>query len=89
VLAASVGSFSPTVGFQYLLIVFAAAVVGGIGHPYGAMLGALLIGVATEISALYVASDYKVVVAFAFLIVTLLVRPSGLVHAVRGRGLAQ
>jgi branched-subunit amino acid ABC-type transport system permease component len=78
VLAASVGSFGPTVGFQFLLVVFAAAIVGGIGRPYGAMLGALLVGLSTEISALYLASEYKNVVAFALLIVTLLVRPGGI-----------
>ena len=79
VLAVSVGSFSPTLGFQFLLVVFAAAIVGGIGQPYGAMLGALLIGMSTEISALYIASDYKNVVAFGLLIVMLLVRPGGIV----------
>lgn len=79
VLAASIGSFSPTLGFQFLLVVFAAAIVGGIGQPYGAMLGALLIGMSTEISALYIASDYKNVVAFGLLIVMLLVRPGGII----------
>jgi branched-subunit amino acid ABC-type transport system permease component len=74
-----VGSFSPTLGFQFLLVVFAAAIVGGIGQPYGAMLGALLIGMSTEISALYIASDYKNVVAFGLLIIMLLVRPGGIV----------
>lgn len=80
ILAASVGSFSPTVGFQYLLVVFAAAIVGGIGQPYGAMLGALLVGLATEVSALYVASDYKLAVAFGLLILTMLVRPRGIIQ---------
>jgi branched-subunit amino acid ABC-type transport system permease component len=79
VLAMSVGAFSPTLGFQFLLVVFAAAIVGGIGQPYGAMLGALLIGMSTEVSALYIASDYKNVVAFGLLIVMLLVRPGGIV----------
>ncbi|HUZ89947.1 MAG TPA: branched-chain amino acid ABC transporter permease [Candidatus Acidoferrales bacterium] len=81
VLAASVGAFDPTLGFTFLLVIFAAAVVGGVGQPYGAMLGALLIGVAMEVSALYVSSEYKQVVAFVLLILTLLVRPSGLIPA--------
>jgi branched-subunit amino acid ABC-type transport system permease component len=81
VLAASVGAFTPSVGFTFLLVVFAAAVVGGIGQPYGAMLGALLIGLTMEISALYVSSQWKQAVAFALLILALLFRPSGLIAA--------
>jgi branched-subunit amino acid ABC-type transport system permease component len=78
VLAISIGSLTPTLGYTFLLVIFAAAIVGGIGKPYGAMLGALIIGMAMEISALYIPADYKPVVAFAFLILTLLLRPSGL-----------
>lgn len=84
VLAISVGSITPTLGNTFLLVIFAAAIVGGIGKPYGAMLGALLIGMAMEVSALYIAADYKPVVAFAFLILTLLVRPNGLFPTLRG-----
>jgi neutral amino acid transport system permease protein len=78
VLAGSVGSFAPGVGLNFLLVTFAAAVVGGIGKPYGAMGGALIIGLAMEISAFYFAADYKLPVAFAVLILTLLLRPHGL-----------
>jgi branched-subunit amino acid ABC-type transport system permease component len=78
VLAISIGSLTPTLGYSFLLVIFAAAIVGGIGKPYGAMLGALIIGMAMEVSALYIPADYKQVVAFAFLILTLLLRPNGL-----------
>jgi branched-subunit amino acid ABC-type transport system permease component len=81
ILALSLGSFDPSVGFTFLLVVFAAAVVGGIGQPYGAMLGALLIGVAMEVSAVFISSEYKQGVAFVLLVLALLVRPSGLVPA--------
>lgn len=81
VLAASVGTFDPSFGFSFLLVIFAAAVVGGIGQAYGAMLGALLIGVAMEVSAVFISSEYKEVVAFSLLILALLVRPSGLIAA--------
>jgi branched-subunit amino acid ABC-type transport system permease component len=84
VLGVSIGSLTPTLGNTFLLVIFAAAIVGGIGKPYGAMLGALLIGMAMEVSALYIPADYKPVVAFAFLILTLLVRPSGLFPTFRG-----
>lgn len=78
VLGAAVGSLSPTIGQAFLLVIFAAAIVGGIGRVYGAMAGALLIGLAMEVSAIYIAADYKQVVAFALLIITLILRPEGL-----------
>jgi len=81
VLATQIGSFDLTLGFSVLLVVFASAIVGGIGQVYGAMLGALMIGVATEVSALYLPSNYKQAVAFGVLIVALLLRPQGLIPA--------
>jgi branched-subunit amino acid ABC-type transport system permease component len=78
VLGASIGSLTPTIGQGFLLVIFAAAIVGGIGRIYGAMAGAMLIGLAMEVSAIYVASDYKQVIAFVLLIITLLLRPEGL-----------
>ena len=81
ILAVSVGAFDPSFGFSFLLVILAAAVVGGIGQAYGAMLGALLIGLTMEISAVYISSEYKVVVAFVLLIVMLLIRPSGIIAA--------
>jgi neutral amino acid transport system permease protein len=79
VLGISIGGLVPSLGFQYLLVVFSAAVVGGLGQPYGAMLGALLIGLAMEVSAVYIPADYKQGVALAALILTLLFRPHGLI----------
>lgn len=83
IFGATVGSLTPTLGFSFLLVIFAAAIVGGIGKPYGAMAGALIIGLAMEISALYVSADYKEVIAFGILVVVLLFRPQGLVTSVR------
>lgn len=80
-LALDTGGLTPSMGFDFLLVVFAAAILGGIGQPYGAMLGAVVVGLAMEISASYIPSDYKQVVAFAILIVALLVRPQGLIPA--------
>ncbi len=88
VLAAQIGSFNPSLGFSFLLVVLAAAVVGGIGQIYGSMLGALLIGIGMEVSAVYIPGDYKTSVAFVALIVTLLVRPNG-IFAVQARTLGQ
>jgi branched-subunit amino acid ABC-type transport system permease component len=84
VLALNIASFEPTLGDDFLFIVFSAVILGGIGQPYGTMLGALIIGVVTEVSAVFITSSYKSDVAFALLIIMLLVRPQGLVPA-RGR----
>jgi len=76
-------TFDPNFGFQILLPVFAAVVLGGIGSAYGALGGGLVLGIATELStwsgfAGGVDPVYKPVVAFAVLVVALLVRPEGL-----------
>ena len=47
------------------------------------MLGAVVVGIATEVSALYIPPDYKELVAFGLLIITLLFRPNGLLGVVR------
>jgi len=80
-LVLQVGSFDPTLGFTFLLVIFAAAVVGGIGQMYGAMLGALIIGVAMEVGAIWVQPDYKQTVAFLALIAVLFLRPQGIIPA--------
>jgi branched-subunit amino acid ABC-type transport system permease component len=83
VLAAMVEySFDPNFGFQLLLPVFAAVVLGGIGSAYGALLGGLALGLAQEVStwsgfAGGVNPVYKPVVAFGVLAVALLIRPQG------------
>jgi neutral amino acid transport system permease protein len=76
-------SFDPNFGFQLLLPVFAAVVLGGIGSAYGALAGGLVLGLAMELSTWSsllggVNPVYKPVVAFAILIVALMVRPQGL-----------
>lgn len=78
-LAVTTASFQPSFGDDFLFIIFAAVILGGIGQPYGAMLGALIIGVATEVSAVIIPAQYKGVVAFALLVIMLLVRPQGLI----------
>ncbi|NJM54983.1 MAG: branched-chain amino acid ABC transporter permease LivH, partial [Verrucomicrobiae bacterium] len=57
---------------------FAAAVLGGIGSLPGAVLGGLIIGLVETLWAAYVSSDYKDVVAFAVLALTLVIKPTGL-----------
>ena len=84
VLAFNVASFTPTVGFGFLFIIFAAVILGGIGSPYGAIAGALIVGIATEVSAAFISSEYKNAIALVILIIALLIRPQG-IFASRGR----
>ena len=78
VLAINITSFQPAFGGEFLFVIFAAVILGGVGSPYGAMLGALIIGLATEMSAVLINSAYKNDVAFALLILALLLRPQGI-----------
>lgn len=83
VLAATTGTFDSTLGFGFLLPTFAAVIIGGIGKPYGAMIGAVFIGVTMEVGALYIPPDYKQSLAFVLLILVLLIRPTGILGVVR------
>jgi branched-chain amino acid transport system permease protein/neutral amino acid transport system permease protein len=78
------GSFNEIVGANFLLVVVAAAVLGGSGKPYGAMIGAVAIGVIMEVSTVWIPSEYKEILALALLVLTVLVRPQGLLGG-RGR----
>ncbi len=68
----------PLLGWNLTIPIFAAAILGGIGSPYGAMLGALMVGMAEELTVLVLPSTYKVGVGFFIIAVLLLVRPQGL-----------
>jgi branched-subunit amino acid ABC-type transport system permease component len=81
VFAIDAGSFDATSTDIFLILILAAVFLGGPGQAYGAMLGALVIGLATEVSAVFIPADYKYVVAFVVLLVMLGVRPTGLLGA--------
>lgn len=68
----------PNMGWDLVIPIFSATIVGGIGNPYGAMAGALLIGVGQEWSTLLIPSVYKEAVAFAAMAVMLMFRPRGI-----------
>jgi len=71
-------SFMIASGAGFLITALAAAVLGGAGQPYGAMIGAVVIGLVTELSAAVWAPDYKQVVAFGILVLVMVLRPQGL-----------
>lgn len=84
-LAAAAGVFlgidtrlHPMMGWTTLLPVFAAAILGGIGRPYGAIVGGMVIGLSMEMSTLLISASYKPAVAFAIMVIMLIVRPQGI-----------
>lgn len=87
----------PTMGFDLLLLIFAAVILGGIGSAYGAMLGGLVIGITTDMSIPYLqwldvhaglvnGTAYSPAIAFLIMVLVLLVRPEGMLGARRERG---
>jgi branched-chain amino acid transport system permease protein/neutral amino acid transport system permease protein len=68
----------PGMGWDFLLPLFAATILGGIGNMYGALVGALVMGVAQQVSTAYLLPTYKPAVAFIVMIIILLVRPQGI-----------
>ncbi|SOE08691.1 branched-chain amino acid transport system permease protein [Hoeflea halophila] len=78
-------SMHPNLGWNLLLAMFAAAVLGGIGKPMGAIAGGLIIGVAEETATYtwfsdeaFISPSYKSAVAFFIMVALLLFRPQGL-----------
>lgn len=72
----------PELGWDHLIPAFAAMVLGGIGSPVGAVIGALLMSVAQELSTPLLGSSYKLVMSFGVLALVLLIRPAGLMGRV-------
>jgi branched-chain amino acid transport system permease protein len=71
-------SIDPLTGFRVILSVFAAAVVGGLGSIPGAVVGALTIGLAEELSLLALAPAYRSAVGFFAILLVLTLRPRGI-----------
>lgn len=78
VLAGMDRAVEPLLGWSYQISVFAAAILGGLGNPAGAVLGALVIGIAEELSGLFIPTNYRQVVSFGLILVLLLFMRRGL-----------
>jgi branched-subunit amino acid ABC-type transport system permease component len=78
VLAALDRAADPLLGWNYQIPIFAAAILGGLGSPTGAIAGALVIGLAEELSSLVVPTNYRQIVSFAVILALLLLRTQGL-----------
>lgn len=75
------GSIDFLMGFIIGLKAFTAAVIGGIGNLYGAMLGGLLLGLLESFGAEWFGGEWRDVFSFAFLILFLTFKPTGLLGA--------
>jgi neutral amino acid transport system permease protein len=65
-------------GWQLLLLIFAAVVLGGLGTAFGALVGSIVVGLLVEVSTLWLPSDLKYVAPLAILMIVLLFRPQGI-----------
>jgi branched-chain amino acid transport system permease protein/neutral amino acid transport system permease protein len=68
----------PDMGFTLLLPMFAAVILGGIGNAFGSLVGAIVIGIAIQVTSSFMSPAYGPGVAFALMVVALVVRPQGL-----------
>jgi branched-chain amino acid transport system permease protein len=68
----------PYMGWNFLIPLFAATILGTIGNIYGALVGGLTIGIAQQVSTAFLLPTYKLAVAFIIMILILLIRPQGI-----------
>jgi neutral amino acid transport system permease protein len=78
VLSGALTNLRPELGFELLLPIFAAVILGGIGNPFGALSAGLVLGVVIEWSTLVVEPRWKVTFGFVALIIALIIRPQGI-----------
>lgn len=78
VLSGALTNLRPELGFELLLPIFAAVILGGIGSPFGALTAGLVLGVVIELSTLVVEPRWKVTFGFLVLIIALVIRPQGI-----------
>ena len=77
-LHAHVTQLDPEMGFELILPMFAALIVGGVTNVYGAVLGGFLIGLTEAFAVAIDLSAYRGGIAFLIMIVVLIVRPQGI-----------
>ncbi|WP_255195601.1 branched-chain amino acid ABC transporter permease [Halorarius litoreus] len=76
------GAIAFDFGWQLLLLIFAAVILGGIGSIYGAIIGGLVIGLVFAVSTVWIPADFNEAAAFVVMILALLYRPQGLFSGV-------
>ncbi len=77
-LVATYHPITPTVGMDFIVLMFVAVVLGGLGSVFGAFLGGLLIGVVQSLTLLFFPLQLQNIAIFAVLLLTLYLKPRGL-----------
>jgi branched-chain amino acid transport system permease protein len=83
VMIGATASVNTEMGWSYMFLVLAVAVVGGLGSIYGVIVAGFLLGLAMDLSTLVIPTQYRPTVAFAAIILTLILRPEGLFRVAR------
>lgn len=78
VMAAAITDIRPELGFELLVVIFAAVILGGIGDAFGALAAGLVLGVVIEWSTLVIDAQWKTFIGFVILIIALVIRPQGI-----------
>jgi len=71
-------AIEPPMGSSYLIAIFAAAILGGLGSPLGAFVGSLVIGIVSELSTLVIPPNYRIGIPLAVIALILIFRPQGI-----------
>lgn len=74
-------SFYPALHWQWMGVVFSVVVLGGLGSIQGAALAAIIIGIVESLTSFFIGTQWAPAVAFIILLITLMVRPHGLLGA--------
>jgi branched-subunit amino acid ABC-type transport system permease component len=83
VLAGLDRAIDPQLGWNYVVSVFAGSILGGLGSPVGAVLGAVIVGLVEELSTLVISPNYREATGFLAIALILLLRPQGLLGSAR------
>ncbi|MGH8913041.1 MAG: branched-chain amino acid ABC transporter permease [Acidimicrobiia bacterium] len=76
------GTLTTDIAFEQILVILAVAIVAGLGSLYGVILAAFIVGLAMDLSVLFLPGGYRPVIAFAIVILVLVVRPRGVAGSV-------
>ena len=78
ILLGVIGTLTTDLAFEQILLILAVSILAGLGSVYGVAIAAIVIGVAMDVSTMFIPSGYRTAVAFLVIIVVLMFRPQGL-----------
>jgi neutral amino acid transport system permease protein len=78
ILLGVVGSLTPDMGWNQTMFIMSVAVLGGLGNIYGIMIASFIVGLTMDVGILIFPSGYRPALAFAIIIIALLIKPEGI-----------